>query len=99
MPAILCLGIYVGDKPLSGVYLSGLSLERGTEIRSDFFFSQRQPSAGKMVSLTTKGSADEQQIEIAPVGKRDKISRHCRQRWWIWLIAFALFVLVVVLVV
>lgn len=38
-PAILCLGIYVGDKLLSGVYLSGLSLERGTENPFRFFIS------------------------------------------------------------
>jgi hypothetical protein len=52
-----------------------------------------------MVSLTSKGSASEQQVEAVPVQNRGKFSRHCRRRWWVWLIAFCLFVLVIMIII
>ena len=37
--------------------------------------------------------------EEAPLTKRAKLGRHCRKRWWAYLIALCLFVLVIVIIV
>lgn len=51
-----------------------------------------------MASSTAKGEEATEYVESSPK-TQNKVGRHCRRFWWVWLIAFCLFVLVIMIIV
>lgn len=51
------------------------------------------------MAITSSKGTDGEHIEAAPVQRRGRFARHCRQRWWVWLAAFCLFVLVIMIII
>jgi len=58
---------------------------------------------GNMSDTLEKGAVNYENTgpfaEGAPLTNRAKLGRHCRKRWWAYLIAFCLFVLVIMIIV